>query len=339
MGKLGKFEDKTAIATAENILKAIQSDISIGKFACKNSKELFDAYHPLSELINSQIKAANTEDCKVLVQLKLCSNDLRDRNLHQTMNFLKRYAKPIKNSGDALKFWQWLQGESKGNNKTINRHLESLKPICPYFRDIPKLKTSAPKHDKPFSMDEITRIIESVDTHYPHYKAFVQFLFSTGCRPNEATAIKWKDIDFERNTISISEAIGIDNEGKKVSKGTKTGVVRTFPMSTKLQEVLKDRHTRSGSAFSCLNVFLTPENTIIDTHNFRARVWTKALQSAKVPYRKLYNTRHTFISHYIEKYKDYQKCAAITHGTTKGVETIIKHYSHLVSGIQTLDLI
>ncbi|MFN5398497.1 MAG: hypothetical protein ACK5C4_12895, partial [Pseudanabaena sp.] len=99
MGKLGKFEDKTAIATAENILKAIQSDISIGKFACKNSKELFDAYHPLSELINSQIKAANTEDCKVLVQLKLCSNDLRDRNLHQTMNFLKRYAKPIKNSG------------------------------------------------------------------------------------------------------------------------------------------------------------------------------------------------------------------------------------------------
>jgi integrase len=338
MSRLGKFSDTTAIATAENILKAIQSDISIGKFACKDSKELFDAYHPLSNLINSQSKKTASVDCLELVEKQLASKILLDRNLKQTHNFLKRYGKPIKSSDDALKFWQWLQTESKGNNRTINRHLESLKPICSYFRDIPKLKVSQCKHKKPFTMDEISRIINAFETDFPHYTDFVKFLFATGCRPNEATAIRWSDIDFERNTISIREAIGIDKEGKKVSKDTKTGVVRTFPMSVKTAINLKSMPTWNFEVNPSTLVFRTTELCTIDIRTFRSRVWVKALELANVPYRKLYNTRHTFISHYIEKYKDYQKCAAITHGTTSGVETIIKHYSHLVNDIETLDL-
>ena len=182
---LGKFDDASAIATAKSICTAIKTEIDIGRFAAKNNDELFKAYHPLAKLSSHHEANSAATDATVLVELKLCGKDLRDRNLHQTMNFLKRYAKPIKNSDDALKFWQWLQGESKGNARTINRHLESLKPVCPYFRDIPKLKVDAIKHDKPFSKDEIKSIIETIDKDFLHYSSFVKFLFATGCRPNE----------------------------------------------------------------------------------------------------------------------------------------------------------
>jgi len=310
MSRLGKFSGTSAISTAENILKAIQSDISIGKFACKDSKELFDAYHPLSNLINSQYKKTVSMDCLELVEKQLASKILLDRNLKQTHTFLKRYGKPIRNSDDALKFWQWLQAESKGNNRTINRHLESLKPICSYFRDIPKLKVSQCKHEKPFAMDEISKIVITFRDAFPHYAAFVSFLFSTGCRPNEATAIRWSDIDFERKTISIREAIALDKEGKKVSKDTKTGVVRTFPMSDVLLRHLTEHRSKHQGLDDSRLIFTTVEGCTIDIRTFRNRVWVKALELANVPYRKLYNTRHTFISHYIEKYKDYQKCAA-----------------------------
>jgi Phage integrase family len=201
---LGKFDDATAIASAWQICKAILGDMNIGRFKPKNNDELFAAYHPLANLSHHHDESSKAMDCLQSVEQKIAGQNLRDRNLYQTKNFLTRYGKPIKSSDDAVKSWQWLQGESKGNSRTINRHLESLKPICPHFRDIPKLKTSQTKHEKPFSIDEIARILTAFDEHFPHYKAFVQFLLSTGCRPNEATAIKWKYIDFERNSISIS---------------------------------------------------------------------------------------------------------------------------------------
>ena len=342
---LGKFDDVSAMGMAWKICQAISTDIDIGRFAAKNNDELFKAYHPLAKLSSHHEANSAATDVKVLVELKLCSKDLRDRNLHQTMNFLKRYAKPIKNSDDALKFWQWLQGESKGNARTINRHLESLKPVCVYFRDIPKLKVDAIKHDKPFSKDEIKSIIEAIDKDFLHYSSFVKFLFATGCRPNEATALRWDDVDFDAKTITISEAIGIANDGSKVRKNTKTGVVRIIPMNQKVEAVFLDwikRNFGTGVTIESINlgslVFPTPNGSIIDNRTFRARVWVKALESAKVPYRNLYNCRHTFCSHFLNETPDFIKLASITHGTKSGVQTLIKHYAHIVEKVSMPDM-
>lgn len=343
---LGKFDDKSAIAMAWKICTAIASDIDIGRFTAKNNDELFTAYHPLAALSSHHEANSKAIDCKVSVELKLCSSELRDRNLHQTMNFLKKYGKPIKSSEEALKFWQWLQGESKGNNKTINRHLESLKPVCSYFADIPKLKVSQAKSEKPFTKDEIKRICEVIDRDFSHYSTFVKFLFSTGCRTSEAIALTWQNVDFEAKTITISESIGIANDGSKVRKATKTGVVRVIPMSDKVYDLLAFRR-RCQPPSDCVNnwlVFTNEKGTkdyrlpFIDIGNFRARVWTKALEAANVPYRTLYNTRHTFCSHFLNETPDFIKLASITHGTKSGVQTLIKHYAHIVESVVMPDM-
>ncbi|PZU94925.1 MAG: hypothetical protein DCE90_13990 [Pseudanabaena sp.] len=335
---LGRYDDNWAMATARNICAGIETDMKLGRFAAKDNDELFTAYHPLASLSSHHEANSNNQDCLIMVSQKLESKALRDRNLYQTKNFLERYGKPIKSKDDAVKFWNWLQGESKGNNRTINRHLTSLKPICPYFADIPKLKEPAIKADKPFTKLEIKAISDVFSTKYQDYLPFVHFLFATGVRPNEATALKWENVDFEAKTITISEAISLNNVGAKVSKETKTGVIRTIPMSSKVFELLNKVLTGMGYSFYDELVFATPNGKVIDIRNFRARVWVKALNEAKVPYRDLYNIRHTFCSHFLNQTPDFIKLASITHGTKSGVQTLIKHYAHLVSDISMPDM-
>lgn len=338
LSKLGDFSLKADLARAYDICIAIENDIKLGRFAAKNNQELFAAYHPLASLSSHHEANLANQDCIDLVNQKLGSQALRDRNLYQTKNFLERYGKPIKSKDDALKFWNWLQGESKGNNRTINRHLTSLKPICPYFADIPKLKEPAIKADKPFSKLEIKAISDIFSTKYQDYLPFVHFLFATGCRPNEATALKWENVDFEAKTITISEAISLNSEGAKVSKETKTGVIKVIPMSTKIYDLLKGHYPITNLVHDPVLVFPTPTGKVIDIRNFRARVWVKALSDANVPYRDLYNIRHTFCSHFLNETPDFIKLASITHGTKSGVQTLIKHYAHLVSDISMPDM-
>jgi integrase len=335
---LGKFDDVSAMGMAWKICQAISSDIDIGRFTPKNNDELFTAYHPLAKLSSHHEANSAATDCKVMVQLKLCSTSLRDRNLHQTMNFLKRYEKPIKNSDDALKFWQWLQGESKGNNRTINRHLASLKPVCPYFADIDKLKEPPIKHDKPFSKSEIKAIIDVFDRDYPHYSCFIKFLFATGARPNEATALTWDKVDFDAKTVTIDTAISTALDGSKVTKGTKTGVCRVIPISEKMVKALFDLRVSDLPKTPDHLTFVTHDGCTIDIRNFRARIWTKALNTANVPYRKIYNTRHTFCSHFLNETPDFIKLSSLTHGTKSGVQTLINHYAHIVEKVTLPDM-
>lgn len=330
LNKLGKFDDDLAWSKACQICKAILGDMNIGRFTAKDNDELFAAYHPLANIADHHTANTNNVDCIDLVLNALSSKALKDRNLSNTYNFLKRYGKPIKSTDDAMKFWTWLQLTSKGNNRTINRHLESLKPICLHFRDIPKLKTSQSKDEKPFSKDEIKAIIQAIDQSYAHYSAFVKFLFSTGCRPNEATALTWDCIDFTAKTITIRNAVSIAQNGSKTIKGTKTGIVRIIPMSEKVYELLNTVLTDMGYSFYDELVFASPKGQFIDIRNFRARVWTKALEAANVPYRTLYNTRHTFCSHFLNETPDFVKLCSITHGSKSGIATLQKHYAHIV---------
>jgi integrase len=72
-------------------------------------------------------------------------------------------------------------------------------------------------------------------------------------------------------------------------------------------------------------VFPSPKNKPIDINNFRNRTWSTVLKGLKIEYRKLYQTRHTFITYALETGKLDAKDVARLVGNSP--EVIYKHYA------------
>lgn len=62
--------------------------------------------------------------------------------------------------------------------------------------------------------DQKNRLVKYMnsDPRYEGDKYIIRFLLGTGCRIGEALALRWDDIDFEKNRISINHAITYESE-------------------------------------------------------------------------------------------------------------------------------
>jgi len=79
----------------------------------------------------------------------------------------------------------------------------------------------------------------------PVYRALFLFLMKQGCRPNEARALKWDRIDFERNQVIIDGAM--DDDVYRLR--TKTRDTRRLPLHPEVRKALESLPTRALSGF------------------------------------------------------------------------------------------
>jgi integrase len=125
------------------------------------------------------------------------------------------------------------------------------------------------------------------------------FLADTGCRPSEALALQWEDVDLAGRSVHIHRALDLDGTTKR----TKTSTGRHVDLSARLVAAL-DRHQTSAEAAALAAgrdvnplVFPSESGTALDINNV-ARLFRKLLVRAGVP--KLggpYLLRHSFASH------------------------------------------
>lgn len=144
------------------------------------------------------------------------------------------------------------------------------------------------KEVKPFSLDEIQKLI---DTAKGQDKNLIATLLMTGMRTGELIGLKWSDIDLKKKEIKINRTIGRGIEGtpKTISS------YRTIPIFKSLFPFLENQFEITGKKNSY--VFLNDEgNHFFDSKNIRAGLWKRVLNEAKVEYRTVYHTRHTFCS-------------------------------------------
>lgn len=152
-----------------------------------------------------------------------------------------------------------------------------------------------------FSVAEVKTILTALQTeshsrykgkHYQYYN-YVKFLWLTGCRPCEAIALKWENVDLTGKTKKIKFCEGeVMASGKLIKKkGTKTVPFRFFNINTELYELLSSLPRTSEY------VFVNDKNMPIVQHALN-RVWQKLLPKLEIRYRIPYQLRHSMISYH-----------------------------------------
>ena len=216
-----------------------------------------------------------------------------------------------------IKDWQVLMGEENISQSRFNKRFYVLKRVLDYAMEnsyiennpinyvkrTSKLFKKAQKksHDY-FNVEEMEKLLSYVyegDNARELRKSefivtFLHVLFLTGCRTGEAMALKWDDIDFEKSSITISRSIR-----KGIISTTKTDEVREIPMVGRLKKALlkwEEQKKRSEYVFHVYNK-KTPYS---ETRSIVDSMYKPLLKKLGIPYRIMYNSRHTFASLAVE---------------------------------------
>jgi integrase len=220
-------------------------------------------------------------------------------------------------------------------------------PFLGMAKDIPHEKSNKRKHDdeidwtqenpledtRAFTPQERDAIIREFETNskIKHYSAFIKFLFYSGVRLGEATALQWGDIDPDFSRIMVRRSYDYRTN---TFKGTKTGEERLFPCSPTLQELLKSIKPQDASSSTLIftskegNPIIRPHLQVIwkgiEKESYKG-VIPRLMERGEVrQYLKLYATRHTFISIQVNNAQKNIKVVADWCGQSP--EILVKHY-------------
>lgn len=256
---------------------------------------------------------------------------------------------PYKELDNKQKITEWIFSDSQRSRKTSKDRLKIIVACVDWnsrqgniprhygieYRDLLnsiKLnkKSNTKNEDRDvdiFSVDEVYQILEALKLdkfsrfkgrHSQYYK-YAYFLWLSGCRPSEAIALKWKNVDLRKKIIIFSEGEVLAS-GRVIKKqGTKTNARRYFPINQELNRLLESIPQKTGYVFVNLN------ERPINQQAF-SRIWKFILERLNIRHRKSYQLRHTMISYHCNNNFPIHKLAEIV-GNSE--EVIKNHYLHL----------
>ncbi|MEM1281833.1 MAG: tyrosine-type recombinase/integrase, partial [Cyanobacteria bacterium P01_H01_bin.152] len=181
--------------------------------------------------------------------------------------------------------------------------------------------------------------IEAFERDDPFYADWVKFLFLSGCRPEEASALKWGDVASDFSEILINKALPVDT---RIEQPTKTYRSTRFPCNSQMKTLLQglwDKNYSDGlSPADFSNSWLLPsfKGGPFDYKNFQSRHW-KPLVEKLVSDRKVafyfseYHARHTFITELVKKGIDEQDISYICRTSVAMIQRCYASQSRQVS--------
>lgn len=155
----------------------------------------------------------------------------------------------------------------------------------------PRRKETRTEEDDvdPFKPEEIAAIVNALPDQAAN---MIQFAFWTGLRTSEFIALKWGDIDWRQEVVSVRRA---KVRGEVKPPKTKAGR-REVKLLLPALEAL--RRQKPFNYIAGQEVFHNPRTgePWAGDAPIRKTAWTPALRRAKVRYRRPYQTRHTYAS-------------------------------------------
>lgn len=146
----------------------------------------------------------------------------------------------------------------------------------------------------PFTPDERAAILADMEARYDaRIHAYFAFMFFTGCRPEEAIALQWGDIDWANGTGRIQRVRTFRGSERA---GSKTHKVRDIDLVAPALNALTAMKTHTFMKGEGVSIF---ENPVTgrpwhDERSQRDHYWTPTLKRLGIRHRRAYNTRHTY---------------------------------------------
>jgi len=161
----------------------------------------------------------------------------------------------------------------------------------------------------PFSDEEVALLISSADGMLKNYLGIA---LNTGMRSGEILGLMHSDILEDR--ISVSRSI---SKGRITTPKT-LGSIRDIPMFEAVKPFIENQVKMSESLY----LFDYNKSFIKDISYFKRR-WHKLIEYCGIEYRKIYNTRHTFITAMLnsEKFKIMEIAAIVGHTSPQMIMT------------------
>lgn len=150
------------------------------------------------------------------------------------------------------------------------------------FLQIKRLKKEK-KDIKPFSLDEVQKMISVIREDY---RSYLIVRFFTGLRTSEINGLKWKFVDFETRQIIVREGL-VKEETTNLKNHSSH---REVNMTDAVFNALKEQHKHTSQQDY---VFCNNSGNPINLTNFTNRIWKPLLRLLEIEYRQPYQTRHT----------------------------------------------
>ena len=170
---------------------------------------------------------------------------------------------------------------------TINREIAFLKGLYRKFNEWQYLKFNPmkeirflkepPGRVRYLEEDELKRLFSALENFPLHFKAIVLLALYTGLRKGEILSLKWGDIDFNNEIITVTQ--------------TKNNERRVIPLNHQVIKILKKLPIDLRSRY----VFVNPHTgkPFVDVN----RQWYKLLKIAGIEDFRFHDLRHTFASY------------------------------------------
>jgi integrase len=138
----------------------------------------------------------------------------------------------------------------------------------------------------PFGFGEWRTLMELMT---PWYVPYFEFAVLTGLRPSEQVALKWAAIDEQYIHIELSRVRNMEKADLKTEESR-----RWIEIRPSIQGVL-EKQKEMAEKFNSPYVFVNTQGRPILQDKLR-ELWGRVMKKSGLPYRRMYETRHTFAS-------------------------------------------